>query len=196
MCSFLPKLHILPQTVHSFVHSFITHIYENSYCVLAFWVTLGIKRVIKKKSTISELGNITAECTGIHKLIIRRRCKGLKVEVNVKVLWKHRERPGVGERCHGGFCLHRIIAVALSVSCVWSFCDSMDFSPPSSSVHGISQARIQEWVAISFFRESSWSRHWIHVSWIGRWILTTEQPGKPHGVIGRNKSQDRLTQAK
>ena len=30
----------------------------------------------------------------------------------------------------------------------------MDYSPPGSSVHGISQARIVEWVAISYFRES------------------------------------------
>ena len=32
--------------------------------------------------------------------------------------------------------------------------DHMDCSPPGSSVHGISQARIQEWVAISSSRES------------------------------------------
>ena len=31
-----------------------------------------------------------------------------------------------------------------------SFCDPMDCSPPGSSVGGISQARILEWVAISF----------------------------------------------
>ena len=31
-----------------------------------------------------------------------------------------------------------------------TFCDPMDFSSPSSSVHGISQARILEWVASSF----------------------------------------------
>ena len=31
-----------------------------------------------------------------------------------------------------------------------TFCNSMDCSPPGSSVHGILQARILEWVAISF----------------------------------------------
>ena len=31
-----------------------------------------------------------------------------------------------------------------------TLCNPMDYSPPSSSVHGILQARIQEWVAISF----------------------------------------------
>ena len=34
----------------------------------------------------------------------------------------------------------------------------MDCSPPGSSVHGISQARILEWVAMPFSRGSSWPR--------------------------------------
>ena len=41
-------------------------------------------------------------------------------------------------------------------------------------VHGISQARILEWVAISFSRGSSWPRDWTHISWvscIGRRVL-------------------------
>ena len=33
--------------------------------------------------------------------------------------------------------------------------DPMNYSPPGSSIHGIFQARIREWVAISFFRGSS-----------------------------------------
>ena len=36
-----------------------------------------------------------------------------------------------------------------------SLCDPMDYSLPGSSVYGISQARILEWIAISFFRGSS-----------------------------------------
>ena len=47
----------------------------------------------------------------------------------------------------------------------------MDFIPPASSVHGISQARILEWVAISFSRESSQLRNGNCVSCIGRQIL-------------------------
>ena len=45
---------------------------------------------------------------------------------------------------------------------------------PCSSVHGILQARILEWVAIPFSRVSSWPRDWTHISYIsclGRWIL-------------------------
>ena len=37
-------------------------------------------------------------------------------------------------------------------------CDPMDCSPPGSSVHEIFQARVLEWVAISFSRGPSWPR--------------------------------------
>ena len=47
----------------------------------------------------------------------------------------------------------------------------MDCSPPGSCVHGISQARILYWVAISFSRGSSWPRDWTHLSCIDRHIL-------------------------
>ena len=45
-----------------------------------------------------------------------------------------------------------------------TLCNPMDCSPPGSSVHGIFQARILEWVAISFSRRSSWPRDWTQVS--------------------------------
>ena len=45
-----------------------------------------------------------------------------------------------------------------------ALCDPMDCSPPGSSVHGILQARILEWVAISFSRGSSWPRDRTQVS--------------------------------
>ena len=43
-------------------------------------------------------------------------------------------------------------------------CDPIDYSLPGSSVHGIFQARILEWVAISFSRGSSRPRDWTQVS--------------------------------
>ena len=39
-----------------------------------------------------------------------------------------------------------------------TLCDPMDCSLPGSSIHGIVQARVPEWVAISFSRGSSWPR--------------------------------------
>ena len=50
-------------------------------------------------------------------------------------------------------------------------CDPMDCSLLGSSVHGISQARILEWVAISFSRGSSLPIDGICLSCIGRWVL-------------------------
>ena len=46
-----------------------------------------------------------------------------------------------------------------------------DCSPPGSSVHGIPQARILEWVAIASSRGSFWPRDQTCVSCTGRWIL-------------------------
>ena len=54
----------------------------------------------------------------------------------------------------------------------------MDCSPPGSSIHEISQARILEWVEISFPRGSSWSRDRTHLCWQVD-FFTTKLPGKP-----------------
>ena len=43
----------------------------------------------------------------------------------------------------------------------------MDFRPPGSSVHWIFQARILEWVVISFSRGTSWLRDWTRISCTG-----------------------------
>ena len=53
-----------------------------------------------------------------------------------------------------------------------TLCYHMDGSPPVVSVHGILQARIMEWIAISFSRGSSqWRRQWTDASCSGRQIL-------------------------
>ena len=51
-------------------------------------------------------------------------------------------------------------------SCL-TLCNPMDCSPPGSSAHGIFQARILEWVAISAYRPMGQT----HISYIGRQIL-------------------------
>ena len=62
---------------------------------------------------------------------------------------------------------------------VW-LCGLMDCSPPGSSVHGILQARIQEWVAISFSRGSSriWDRTWVSCT-AGRILYCLSHEGSP-----------------
>ena len=53
-----------------------------------------------------------------------------------------------------------------------TLCDPMDCSPPGSSVHGILQARILEWVAISFSRGSSQPKELTQVSCTADRFLT------------------------
>ena len=59
----------------------------------------------------------------------------------------------------------------LVVQLCLTICDPMDYNLPGSSVHGICQARILEWVAISFLRGSSQPRDQTCVSCTGRPIL-------------------------
>ena len=58
-------------------------------------------------------------------------------------------------------CQARLVLVAQSCP---TLCDPMDCSPPGSSVHEIFQARILQWVAISFSRGSSQPRDRTQVS--------------------------------
>ena len=47
---------------------------------------------------------------------------------------------------------------SVSLSFVYETCDSMDCSPSGSSIHGLLQARILEWVTVSFSRGPSQPR--------------------------------------
>ena len=73
--------------------------------------------------------------------------------------------------------------------------DPMDCNPPGSSVHGILQARILEWVAIPFSRGSSQPRDWTQVSCIAGRFFTVWAAWKPFEpqphvkqYMARNKS--------
>ena len=55
----------------------------------------------------------------------------------------------------------------------------MDCSLPGSSVHGISQARILECVAVSFSWGSFWPRDRTHISCLAGRFFTNEAPGEP-----------------
>ena len=64
-----------------------------------------------------------------------------------------------------------------SLSCV-RLCDPVDCRPPGSSVHGISQARILEWVAISISRDLSNPGIEPGSPALQADTLTSEPPGK------------------
>ena len=73
-----------------------------------------------------------------------------------------------------GYC-----TVLVTQSCP-TLCNSLDRSPPGSSVHGIRQARILEWIAIPFSRGSSQPRVWTRVACTAGRFFTTEPSGKPN----------------
>ena len=78
-------------------------------------------------------------------------------------LWASRGGPGRSESTPH---VH-----AQLLSQVW-LCDAMDCSPPGSSVHGVLQVRILEWVAMPFSRGSSQLKDQTQVSCIGGEFFT------------------------
>ena len=79
-------------------------------------------------------------------------------------------------------CLHAPVHVCSVVQSCPTLCDPMNNTPPRSSVHGVFQARILEWVATSYFRGTSQPRDrtpGFSVSCTAGRFFTTEPPGKP-----------------
>ena len=67
-----------------------------------------------------------------------------------------------------------------------ALCDPVDCSPPCSSVHGIFQARVLEWVAISFSRGSSRPRDRTQVSRIvSKTLYLLSHQGSPQQLGGQ-----------
>ena len=104
-------------------------------------------------------------------------CGGL--EPNPQYLW--------GAPAHESFLLfksfryRRCCCCLVAQSCPTLY-DPMDCSPPGSSVHGISQARILEWVTISFSRESSRPRDQTWVSCIAGRFFTDWATREAHFI--------------
>ena len=76
---------------------------------------------------------------------------------------------------------HNIVNQLCAQSCPTLY-NTMDCSSPGSSVHGILQTRMPEWIAISYSRGSSQPGDWTHISCIScldnRFIMTAP-PGEP-----------------
>ena len=80
-----------------------------------------------------------------------------------------------------GACRSRVgydLAKALGVQSYLMLCDPMNCSPPDSSVHGILQARMLDWVVIPLSKGSSLPRDWTRGSCTAGRFFTTEPPGR------------------
>ena len=81
---------------------------------------------------------------------------------------------------------HKICSGAQSCPTLFN---PMDCNPPDSSIHGILQTRILEWVAVSFSKGSSWPRDLTCLfcdSCIAGRFFTAEPPGKPVSLNTNN----------
>ena len=76
-------------------------------------------------------------------------------------------------------CVYSVWCVLVTRSCP-TLCNPMNCSSPDSSVHGILQVRILEWVAIPLSKGSSRTKDWTQVSHIAdRFFTISEPPGRP-----------------
>ena len=96
-----------------------------------------------------------------------------KIFLYIMMFWHLKNLSGWRETTHPRASQFSCMRAKSPQSCP-TLCDAMDCSPPGSSVHGICQARILEWVAMPTSRGSSWSRDRTHISYvscIGRQVL-------------------------
>ena len=114
--------------------------------------------------------------------------KGLSRVFSSTTFWKHQffsTQSSLWSNC-------LILTCAKSHQSCLTLCDPMDCSPAGSSVHGILQARILEWVVTTFSRGSSWPRDLTGISYIscmGRWVLYHyHHLGSPHPCMTIRKT--------
>ena len=91
------------------------------------------------------------------------------------------------------------VCVFIAQSCP-TLCNPMDCSPPGSSVHEIFQARILEWVTISFSRGSSQPRDRTLVSWTAgkfstNWATREDQERETERIYKEGKNPKFLLQS-
>ena len=81
------------------------------------------------------------------------------------------------------FVYHVVVCVKSLQSCL-TLCNSMDCSPSGSSVHGIIQVRILEWVLMTSSRGSSPPSDRSHISCIGKRVLYhLGHLGRPNHIV-------------
>ena len=97
--------------------------------------------------------------------IVHSKCNALELFWNCPLIPKSVEKlsstkPVTGAKKVGDCCSK---CALVTQSCL-TLCNSMNYSPLGSSVQGILQARILEWIEMPISRGSSWPRDWTQVS--------------------------------
>ena len=135
--------------------------------------------------TVSEAfqENVESCLTGLEMIanrVEKTRVVGNMRLIQIKVNKQIYKLQGNGEKSQmdksGWVTCLACLRVCLVIQSCRTLPHSMDCSPPGSSIHWISQARVLEWVAISSSRGSSPPRHQARISCTGRRILYQEPP--------------------
>jgi len=141
-------------------------------------ITLSL---IKSRASGRDGSSVTWYVFSFHVLLILtlpNNCKSLNSLVNYFMLFiRLRKKQLIRFSPIYFLSLDKRVYYVHARSCL-TLCNPMDCSPPDSSVHGIFQARILEWVTISYSRRSSQSTDWTQVQWQPTPVL---MPGKSHG---------------
>ena len=101
-------------------------------CVCVCWVDIGVQPFPLSSARTASFCFLLSYITSIGSICLKKRSSGLSEDLKL------------------GCCLVAKFYL--------TFCNPMDCSPPGSSVHGIPQARILEWVTISCSGGSSRAR--------------------------------------
>ena len=113
-----------------------------------------------------------------------KRCPTLLIRKNASQI-QNETPPHAGQNDHyKKICCYCCCLVTKLCPTLW---DPMDCSPQGSSVHGISHARILQWVVISFTRGSSWPRDQTCISSWQADSLPLSHLGSPIKKFANNK---------
>ena len=163
--SFLNNSPCLGEDRHAYCYSVTEHLLSNYYkgrCWEMWSVWRRTRHWLVPQSFYSIKGNrYTHIYSVIHMLIIYSFSVLLHGNTRMKEIQQRSPLWGgetEGSNMHDkGFFEKYSYCVLVTQLCP-TLCDALNCSPPGSSVHGILQARILEWVAIPFSRGSSWPR--------------------------------------
>ena len=136
------------------------YIKKNSYLFIALWFPWAERKISGQVASGKEHNSSSQPSVLKGRNRFESSRDGVPDDRNIEMSYERQTKLE-----QGAAVLH------LVVPALW---DPRDRSPPASSVHGIFQARILEWVATSFSRASSLSRDQTHVSCVpcvSSWIV-------------------------
>ena len=138
------------------------------------WILLSI--LLEREEKLSEIFWPASVSCMFHVLIVWLKTQSINLPRKRKQsVWKTlKQMPRKILYVYLYVCVHAHTRAHMHTQSCLTLNDHMDCSLPGSSVHGVLQARILEWVVIAFSRGSSQPRDWSQiscVSYIGRQIL-------------------------